>query len=36
MRMNVFTFHQKKLRNALFKQNHDDFYVEHFEYKKNS
>ena len=25
----------KRLRNALFKQNHDDFYAEHFEYKKN-
>ena len=24
----------QKLRNALFKQNHDDFYAKHFEYKK--
>ena len=24
----------EKLRNALFKQNHDDFYAEHFEYEK--
>ena len=24
----------KKLRNALFKQNHDDFYAKHFEYEK--
>ena len=24
----------KKLRNALFKQDHDDFYTEHFEYEK--
>ena len=24
----------ERLRNALFKQNHDDFYAEHFEYEK--
>ena len=24
----------QKLRNALLKQNHDDFYAEHFEYEK--
>ena len=34
MRMDAFTFRRKKLRNVLFKQNHDNFYAEHFEYKK--
>ena len=34
IRMNTLTFRLKNYEMHCFKQNHDNFYAEHFEYKK--